>query len=219
MNLFAARKRLDSTLLPLMRVIGALPIAANQWTFLGACLGIAGGALLWNGQWWLGVAALVVRGLLDLVDGYVARAKNQRSIFGAVMDDVCDRWVLGIMYAGGCLAVSDHYPHVLMVMAFGITGALTNVIIKLSVYAEAGHDVSQATGKTGHPIDVVGAFGSAEFVLYFGAAVLAMAISRDARCIVAGAWAVALLSHFSLLQRIIFVWKRYRSVNPDARTS
>ena len=66
------------------------------------------------------------------------------------------------MYAGGCLNLSDDYPHVLIVLGFGITGALTNVIIKLSIYAESQQDVWRQKGKIGHPVDVVGLFGSAD---------------------------------------------------------
>lgn len=216
MTLFAIRKQLDAVLLPVMRRIGALPIRANQWTLLGAVLGLIGGVVFFYGYWWSGLIILLARGAIDLIDGYVARNYNQRSIFGAVMDDVCDRWVLGIMYAGGCLNISYDYPHVLIVLGFGLTGALTNVIIKLSIYAEAGHDLSRVTGKTGHPIDVVGVFGSAEFVIYFGAGVLFTALLHDARAMVAGIWAVAIMSHVSLFQRIAFSWRRYRFVDPQA---
>jgi len=131
-----------------------------------------------------------------------------------VMDDVCDRWVLGIMYAGGCLNLSYDYPHVLIVLGFGITGALTNVIIKLSIYAESQQDIWREKGKIGHPVDVVGLFGSAEFLIYYGFGVLFTALLHDPRPALAGCWAVAIMSHVSLLQRVRFAWKRYRFVDP-----
>ena len=216
MNLFALRSSFDKVSRPFISRIGALPVSANQWTAVGAVLGLVGGVVFFYGFWWAGLVLLLVRGLIDHVDGYVARNYNQRSVFGAVMDDVCDRWVLGVMYAGGCLNVSYDYPHVLIMLGLGITGALTNVIIKLSIYAEAGHDLSRATGKTGHPIDVVGVFGSAEFIVFFGAGALFTALLHDARAMVAGIWAVVLMSHISLLQRIAFAWRRYRFVDPQA---
>jgi phosphatidylglycerophosphate synthase len=157
---------------------------------------------------------LLVRGLVDHVDGYKARNFNQRSTFGAVMDDVCDRWVLGIMYAGGCLNLAYDYPHILVVLGFGITGALTNVIIKLSIYAESQQDIWREKGKIGHPVDVVGLFGSAEFLIYYGTGVFFTALLDDPRPLLAGCWAVAIMSHVSLLQRVRFAWKRYRHVDP-----
>ncbi|HUH00603.1 MAG TPA: CDP-alcohol phosphatidyltransferase family protein, partial [Kofleriaceae bacterium] len=136
MNLFAVRKQLDKVLHPVVSAVARLPLNANQWTLLGAFVGLACGVAFLYGKWWLGLALLVARGLIDHIDGFVARNYNQRSTFGAVMDDVTDRWVLGIMYAGGCLHLSLDYPHVLIVLGFGITGSLSNALIKASVYAE-----------------------------------------------------------------------------------
>ncbi len=214
MNLFALRKHLDVVLLPIVKGMAKLPIHANTFTMLGALLGLIGGAVFFYGYWWPGLALLIVRGLVDHVDGYKARNFNQRSTFGAVMDDVADRWVLGIMYAGGCLNLAYDYPHILIVLGFGITGALTNVIIKLSIYAESQQDIFREKGKIGHPVDVVGLFGSAEFLIYFGLGVLFTAILKDPRPMLAGCWAVAIMSHVSLLQRVRFAWKRYRHVDP-----
>jgi phosphatidylglycerophosphate synthase len=216
MNLFAVRKQLDKVLHPVISRIARLPINANQWTLLGAIIGLACGVVLFRAHWWLGLVLLIVRGLVDHMDGYVARTFNQRSTFGAVMDDVCDRWVLGIIYAGACVAISQDYPHVLFVMGAGITGSLVNVIIKLSIYAESQQDVWREKGKMGHPVDVVGLFGSAEFIIYFGTGVLFTALLHDPRPMLAGAWAVAIMSHVSLLQRILFAYRRYRFVDPMA---
>jgi CDP-diacylglycerol--glycerol-3-phosphate 3-phosphatidyltransferase len=216
MNLFALRKKFDKLLHPILMWLARLPLHANHWTFLGALVGLTCGVVFYYGHWWIGLVLLLVRGLFDHIDGFVARNFNQRSTFGAVMDDIADRWVLGIMYTGGCLAISAAYPHVLIVLGLGLTGSLTNVIIKLSVYAESQQDVWREKGKMGHPIDVVGVFGSAEFMIYFGAGVLFTAILQDLRPMLAGAWAVAIMSHFSLLQRIVFTWKRYRLVDPIA---
>ncbi len=217
MNLFAVRKHLDKVLHPVLSAIGHLPIHANQWTLIGGVLGLIGGVVFFYGYWWIGLALLLIRGLVDHIDGFVARTFNQRSTFGAVMDDVCDRWTLGIMYAGGCVNISYDYPHALIIMGVGITGALTNVIVKTSVYAESQQDVWREKGKIGHPIDVVGLFGSAEFIIYFGAGVLFTALLHDPRPMLAGAWAVAIMSHVSLFQRIHFTWKRYRFVDPAGR--
>lgn len=216
MNLFAVRKQLDKVLNPVVSRIAKLPIRANQWTLIGAMVGLACGVAFLFGSWWLGLALLLGRGLTDHIDGFVARNYGQRSTFGAVMDDVTDRWVLGIIYAGGCLNLSLDYPHVLIVLGFGITGSLCNVIVKLSVYAESQQDVFREQGKIGHPIDVVGLFGSAEFIIYFGFGVFFTALFEDPRPLLAGCWAVAIMSHASLFQRVFFAWKRYRRVDPAA---
>src|SRR6187402_2001258 len=132
MNLFAFRKQFDKLTHPLVSALAKLPIHANAWTIFGAFIGLVGGVVFFYGHWWAGFGLLLGRGLIDHIDGYKARNFNQRSTFGAVMDDVCDRWVLGIMYAGGCLNLSYDYPHVLIVLGLGITGSLSNALIKLS---------------------------------------------------------------------------------------
>lgn len=213
-NLFAFRKTADKVLHPIVSSLARLPFHANTWTIIGAAIGLVGGVVLFYGMWWLGFGLLIFRGLVDHIDGYKARNHNQRSTFGAVMDDVCDRWVLGVMFAGGCLNLSYDYPHILIVLGFGITGALTNVIIKLSIYAESQQDIWRKEGKIGHPVDVVGLFGSAEFIIYYGAGIFATALLDDPRPLLAGCWAVAIMSHVSLLQRVRFAWKRYRFVDP-----
>ncbi len=141
MNLFAVRKHLDRLLKPFVSKVSKLPIHANQWTLLGAFVGLACAITFLYGYWWAGLGLLLARGMIDNIDGYVARNRNQRSTFGAVMDDITDRWVLGIIYAGACLYLSRDYPHVLIVLGFGITGSLCNVIAKLSIYAESQQDV------------------------------------------------------------------------------
>jgi archaetidylinositol phosphate synthase len=219
MNLFFIRKHLDKVLNPMLNRIARLPIHANTWTGIGAVIGLVGGVVFFYGMWWLGLVLLLVRGLVDHIDGFKARNFNQRSTFGAVMDDVCDRWVLGIMYAGGCLNLRYDYPHILIVLGFGITGSLSNVIIKLSIYAESQQDVWREKGKMGHPVDVVGLFGSAEFIIYYGTGVFFTALLHDPRPMLAGIWAVAIMSHVSLLQRVLFAWRRYRYVDPAAELS
>jgi phosphatidylglycerophosphate synthase len=216
-NLFAVRKQADKVLHPLVSGLAKVPLHANDWTMVGAAVGLACGVSFLYGWWLVGIALFLLRGLVDHVDGYVARNRNQRSTFGAVMDDVSDRWVLGIMYTGGCLNLASDYPHVLLVLGLGLTGALCNALIKLSIYAESQQDCFREKGKIGHPIDTVGAFGSAEFMIYFGAGVIFTAILDDPRPMLAGAWAVALMSHVSLAQRIAFAWKRYRGVDPGAQ--
>ena len=217
MNLFAFRKQFDKLSHPLVSSLAKLPFHANSWTMLGALIGLVGGVVFFYGHWWAGFGLLLGRGLIDHIDGYKARNFNQRSTFGAVMDDVADRWVLGIMYAGGCLNLSYDYPHILIVLGFGITGALTNVIIKLSIYAESQQDIWRKEGKIGHPVNVVGLFGSAEFIIYYGTGVFFTALLDDPRPLLAGVWAVAIMSHVSLAQRVRFAWKRYRFVDPGLR--
>ena len=93
------------------------------------------------------------------------------------------------------------------------------MIAKLSIQIESSHDAVRKEGKLSHPVDVVGMFGSAEFVLYFGLGLLGEAIWSPGWSLLAGCWVVAIVSHLSLLQRLFFAWQRYRNVDPEAITN
>jgi hypothetical protein len=56
-------------------------------------------------------------------------------------------------------------------------------------------------------------------LIYYGCGVLFTALLHDPRPVLAGCWAVAIMSHVSLLQRVRFAWKRYRFVDPGLRTA
>lgn len=210
MNLFALRGRLDRVLYPVVSRAARLPVTANGWTLLGAAVGLGCAALFLAGWWWPGLVLLLARGLIDAIDGYVARHRDRPTAFGAVLDDITDRWVLGLTLTGAAINLSHRYAHVLLALGIGLTGSLCNVIAKLSVYAESPGDLVRVDGKATHPVDLVGVFGSAEFIVYFGAGILATAVLGDPRPAVAGIWVVAVLSHVSLAQRIVFAWRRYR---------
>ena len=214
MNLFVFRARLDRVFYPVVSRVAKLPLHANDWTVLGAGVGLVCAVFLLYGHWWIGLALLLARGVMDNIDGFVARTRNQRSTFGAVLDDVTDRWVLGVIYTGGCLQLAHDHRHVLIVLAFGVTGSLCNVIAKLSIYAESQQDVIRTEGKLGHPIDLVGVFGSVEFMIYFGLGIFVTGLTNDPRPALFGVWAVAVMSHLSLFQRVVFAWRRYRFVDP-----
>lgn len=214
MNLFAIRSHLDKVLHPVVSVIAKLPLRANHWTVMGAFVGLVCAVALFNGELWTGFALLCARGLIDHIDGFKARNFGQRTTFGAILDDTVDRWVLGIMFTGGCLYLAPTHPHLYVIMGLGITGALSNVITKQSIYAEAKFDGFRKEGKLGHPVDVVGMFGSAEFMIYFGLGLLITAITGNPKAMIAGCWAVAVISHISLLQRIAFAHSRYRKIDP-----
>ncbi len=214
MAFYGLRKPADKILSPFVRVCACIPLSANAWTLIGALLGIVVGFLFYQGAWIYGALLFCIRGLVDLVDGYVARNSGMRTIFGAIMDDLSDRWVLGVVYTGGCLYLAHTYSHILIICMLGLTGSLANAIVKLSVYAEAMHDGYREDGKIHHPIDPIGCFGSAEFLLYFGGGALLTGIFNDDRFVLVSVWIVCILSHLSLLQRIKFAWKYYSNVDP-----
>ena len=68
MNLFAIRKHVDVVLHPIVANLAKLPLHANQWTLIGAIVGLIGGVVFFYGYWWAGFALLIGRGLIDHIE-------------------------------------------------------------------------------------------------------------------------------------------------------
>jgi archaetidylinositol phosphate synthase len=76
------------------RALAIIPLSPNQWTILSLIVAMIAGlvvALFSNLP--LGLSLFALAGLMDLVDGAVARARNEASAFGGFLDGVCDRFV------------------------------------------------------------------------------------------------------------------------------
>ncbi|MBC1886841.1 CDP-alcohol phosphatidyltransferase family protein [Listeria booriae] len=102
-------------------------LSANQVTVLAFVIGVGAAVLVGFGWMWTGVLILWLSGLLDAVDGTMAR-KTKQSGFGTVMDVTFDR----VVEAGIIIALAVRFPEqqfiLLLLMAsilFGITAFLT----------------------------------------------------------------------------------------------
>jgi phosphatidylglycerophosphate synthase len=87
-------------LFPLARVLVSLRISANQvsWSSLG--FGVFAGACLAFGHFGFGAICATISGLLDSVDGMVARLSATASDAGEVLDAAVDRYVEFFFLAG-----------------------------------------------------------------------------------------------------------------------
>ncbi len=85
---------------PVGRALARAGVSPDAVTVIGA-LGTVASALwfLPRGQLVAGVLALLAFGLLDLVDGAMARARGGGTRFGEVLDATCDRIGDGAMFA------------------------------------------------------------------------------------------------------------------------
>ncbi|MEO7277493.1 MAG: phosphatidylcholine/phosphatidylserine synthase [Sphingomicrobium sp.] len=67
----------------------------NAITALALCMGLTGVSLAIRGQWDWAVAAVVVAGILDGLDGRIARLLRAQSRFGAELDSLSDNIAFG----------------------------------------------------------------------------------------------------------------------------
>ncbi len=88
------------------RPAAALGLTPIQVTLFSLLLGLAGGALLYDGRLaLLGFALLILYGILDSADGQLARLTNQSSELGRVLDGVVGYVVYAAIYLAIALGV------------------------------------------------------------------------------------------------------------------
>jgi len=74
--------------------LAVIPLTPNQWTVLALLVALcAAGAIAFTQDLFLGLALFIIAGLLDAVDGAVARARGETTKFGAFLDGVSDRFM------------------------------------------------------------------------------------------------------------------------------
>jgi phosphatidylglycerophosphate synthase len=80
--------------LRLGNAFAAIPLTPNQWTSLSVVVALfAAISVAVTGEIAYGLALFAFAALLDVIDGAVARARNEVSALGGFMDGVADRFV------------------------------------------------------------------------------------------------------------------------------
>lgn len=82
------------------RRLVALGVSADHVTVVGILIAAGTGLSLATGRFWVGVVLLTVGGLMDTLDGAVAKAAGTSSRRGAFFDSVSDRVADAFIFAG-----------------------------------------------------------------------------------------------------------------------
>jgi CDP-diacylglycerol--glycerol-3-phosphate 3-phosphatidyltransferase len=86
------KARLAGVADPVARVLLRAHVRPNQLTMLGLGVSVLAACALADAWLRLGAALLGVAGILDLLDGSLARVAEQETDFGAFLDSVVDRY-------------------------------------------------------------------------------------------------------------------------------
>ncbi len=122
-----------SFLRPLVRLLARLHIHPNMVTVAGTLVFAAAGYAAALGYWGWSVPIGLIGAGLDGVDGVLAREHGKKTVFGGILDSVCDRfteifWLSGILAFYLRTSPGDWIPTALVLVA--ITGSLTISYIK-----------------------------------------------------------------------------------------
>ena len=182
-----ARDRAEFILNPIARVVGRLGIHPNTITILGFLLQAGVGTLFYLGHITLGGRLLLVVAPVDALDGALARAVGQKSLFGAFLDSTLDR----LSDAALILGLTAHY------IRQGASLETALLLISLVAAMMVSYIRTRAEA-LGFPCKI-GVLTRMERVILIGAL---SAIGLPNVMI----WALALLSVFTMVQRILHVY-------------
>jgi len=163
----------------------------NLFTLLGFLSTLLASFLIIRTSWFLAGLAIVLSGLFDLFDGVVARNLGKVTPFGGFLDSVVDR-----------------YSDLLLLMALLIyyfrkgdsEGVILTSLVSIGTaiipYARARAEALQVSCQTG-------LMERAERIILLSLGVLFQWMKPIL-------WVLAVLTHFTVLQRVYDVWKKLR---------
>jgi len=118
----------EAVTVPLGRGLGRTGISPNVLTTLGLVLTAIATFLVASDRWLLAGLALVAGGMMDVLDGAVARATERSTPFGAFYDSVSDRISDGVILAGIAWAVRDQPRLLALALVALVVAELTSYV-------------------------------------------------------------------------------------------
>lgn len=141
----------------LVRPLARLGLTPNVATVIGLLLNIAAASVIASGALRLGGLALLIASLFDLVDGALARIRNQKTTFGAFFDSTIDRYSEGLTLLGVIVfalrqpATATHA----WVVGLAYTAMLGSLMVSYTRARAEGLGLSLKTGLMARPERVV----------------------------------------------------------------
>ncbi|MFN3921680.1 MAG: CDP-alcohol phosphatidyltransferase family protein [Caldimicrobium sp.] len=208
MNLTGKKETLKKFYLPFAYVFCKTKTPPNIITLLSLLAGTTSALAYYYNNLLTGLTFLMISGLLDLIDGTVARSLDRPTKFGAVFDWISDKWVdglvlgvVGFIYAGPSWAI------------LVVTLSMLHSFIKPVVYAEIGFE-DKVNGKIIDPLEHVGFFGRPETHL----TLLFFTLTEKANFELGlsfGIKLITLLTALSLLHRLFYLYKHFGKVEDE----
>ena len=172
---------------PLSSVAKNIPFSPNAITVTGFMVTIMASVVLAHNLFWGGIL-IILGALCDMLDGLVARTNNKSSQFGAFLDSVLDRYSDSFLFLG----LAWYF-----LKADSITGVclslMTMVGALLISYTRAR---AEGLGKTCN----IGLMERPERIVL-------MSFGALTGWILPVMWAMLVLTHVTVFQRIYHVWK------------
>ena len=173
-------------------------VTANEVTVVGMVLAAVTGVVIGLGHFWTAAALLTVGGLMDTLDGAVAKAAGTSSKKGAFFDSVADRVSDALIFGGVAWYFASGSQPRLALLPFAIFGVSTVISYERAKAESLGYD---AKG---------GLMERAERLIFLGVTLVAHVVFVPLLAVLLA------LTVFTAVQRFAKVW---RQASPEAASS
>lgn len=178
---------LDKPLHPIAKRINIHPNALTVSGFLLTSVA----ALVMARRLMLGGVLVLAGGVLDMLDGIVARTRGKETEFGAFLDSVLDRYADAFLFLGLAWYLGSRADH---------TGAFLSLATMIGAYL-VSYTRARAEGlgrecKTG--------------IMERPERIVLLAFGAISGWILPALWVMFILTHLTVLQRVYHVWKSMR---------
>jgi CDP-diacylglycerol--glycerol-3-phosphate 3-phosphatidyltransferase len=163
----------------------------NFFTFIGFFTTLAASLLILKEFWFLAGLAIILSGLFDLFDGVVARNLGKVTPFGGFLDSVLDRYSDLLLLLALLIYYLKRGDSILVILT-----SFVSIGTALIPYIRAKAEAIQI------PCNI-GLMERAERIILLSAGILFNWMKPIL-------WILAILTHFTVLQRIYFVRKKLR---------
>jgi CDP-diacylglycerol--glycerol-3-phosphate 3-phosphatidyltransferase len=191
-----------------MAALARTGVSANAVTTLGFLVTVSAGVAFFFGKIQTGGLLVLLGGVLDVVDGAVARAGGQASKFGSFYDSTLDRASEVVVFLGVFSLYSGMQPDLgepwmVYVVALAMAGSL------LVSYTRAKAEALGVDCK-------VGLMQRAERIILLGGAALFFGSWKSGLVLTVVVWAMAVLTNLTALYRIYWVHRHLAAAAPRA---
>ncbi len=176
-------------------------LTPNAISLTGLALNVLAAVLVWQQLFFLGGVAFIIGSIMDTLDGRYSRMSGKGTAFGAFLDSTLDRCEEGIVLTA--VAVSFARQHNQLAVAAVVVAVLASLMVSYTRARAEALGVECKVGIATRAVRVV--------ILSIGL-VLARGASLGHFDLLAPAvYVLALLSIFTVLQRIVHVHAQLRS--------
>ncbi len=183
-----ARRWGEAITAPVARTLGRLGLSPNAATLLGLALNFCVAVVLGLGHTSLGGWLLLFAGAFDALDGALARQMNRKTRFGGFLDSTCDRYAEAAIFLGLMI------PY----LRAGSQGQVQVILIFVTLVGSVLISYTRARAEGLGLECKVGLLTRLERFLIMAAALILNQVTL-------ALWFLAVLTHFTALQRIVYV--------------